>query len=1011
MRIQNVELGISLPKKAMTFLSAGQLKWAGRVQERHRRNERELENELKTDLVRMMQQRRNQPLMDEEQTEIFGRCTELLELKEGWVKIKEQAQATDVKKWLNHIPRKGERTIATGKATGVADCSAEEAAAWQWSYCSRERCRVSKEQGHPARIELKNKARANESIFATVVKFPFPLKSREFIFKQIWKSEEGKVTIAIQSIPDLKVDYGFNKRKLKGYTRGVWQFENLPDKGKVKQCKITFVTYLDTNGFFPTRLVNNLVPDQLDSLTILAENFQKDEIIDREDSARLETIIREKWADEVYTVQENNAILNGIAFLQSVKDSSLWIDVGDDFDHYHSMNDIRWKLAHLENDKLATGIVEAVVDAKMEKIAAWEFLKTSRESTAQHLKKSGVENLVQADLRGGKGWGKTSIEVRAGMEEVAAFFWDFDSRANIEISDNIERRIVNEGDWKRVVIRMQRLTSKHHGHHSNRRFVNEMTLHKLDDETMLLLARPVDEEFYGIYSTRRTSVVGLGDNVVKAKDFRAIKMKKAGAGKTRVEMALVLETGHNIGVNRRATKASVEKLLGEIASMAIYFHQLKPLGDYGAGSGEVLGHALLWNASSAKKRLERLEVMMKGKALQAFVKQHTWFPLLMRQALSGRLSLGKPVKTKLVCITDTEATQIGKNLIPALTSKKLAEAGIDQWKVQNRAVGELMEKHEWFGPMILVVSKGIVKSAAWGLLWRIMVGAVLSVTDMGTDILVLKQFWEGGKQLETYRNFTLGSLASSIFLQLIIAFLQNFKMGPLRLLREFFIVLTGMKSPVDAYRVAFRHANEMGGLYWTFNNIVIVATLFLALKATEEKGAIEEEKMATLWRVAMYLAIAEFVTFAVFLLNINRQFISTFFSIETGGQLTVRTFLENSSDAIKFHAVFSVHPNQWKRIKQDVVRWLEIGWDTWMEENPRWFLDEKDWIPQDMRPVRLDRRVFFTASKRTKVGAKSKIERDEKKRGGWSLLGRNRKVGVEREEDPDPDPDSFLVTD
>lgn len=66
--------------------------------------------------------------------------------------------------------------------------------------------------------------------------------------------------------------------------------------------------------------------------------------------------------------------------------------------------------------------------------------------------------------------------------------------------------------------------------------------------------------------------------------------------------------------------------------------------------------------------------------------------------------------------------------------------------------------------------------------------------------------------------------------------------------------------------VQFRHANEMGGLYWTFNNIVTVATLFLALNATEEKGAIEEKKMATLWRVAMYLAIAEFVTFAVFLL-------------------------------------------------------------------------------------------------------------------------------------------------
>ena len=66
-------------------------------------------------------------------------------------------------------------------------------------------------------------------------------------------------------------------------------------------------------------------------------------------------------------------------------------------------------------------------------------------------------------------------------------------------------------------------------------------------------------------------------------------------------------------------------------------------------------------------------------------------------------------------------------MIPALKSKKLIDAGVYQWRVQNLAVKQLMEKYEWFEPMTVVLGKGIVKAAAWGLMWRVCVGAVLSM--------------------------------------------------------------------------------------------------------------------------------------------------------------------------------------------------------------------------------------------------------------------------------------------
>ena len=68
--------------------------------------------------------------------------------------------------------------------------------------CSNERMRINREEGHPARLELREKARENERTFATVKKFPFPLANREFVVRMFWKSEEGKVLIAFKSVSD-----------------------------------------------------------------------------------------------------------------------------------------------------------------------------------------------------------------------------------------------------------------------------------------------------------------------------------------------------------------------------------------------------------------------------------------------------------------------------------------------------------------------------------------------------------------------------------------------------------------------------------------------------------------------------------------------------------------------------------------------------------------------------------------------------------------------------------------
>ena len=100
-----------------------------------------------------------------------------------------------------------------------------------------------------------------------------------------------------------------------------------------------------------------------------------------------------------------------------------------------------------------------------------------------------------------------------------------------------------------------------------------------------------------------------------------------------------------------------------------------------------------------------------------------------------------------------------------------------------------------------------MKTASWGLMWRVGLGAVLSLTDLVTDIFVLKQFWERDDAV-VFRNLQIASLTAYLFLQLMLVVVQNRDSGISKYLKEIFIVLTGFKGPWDAYKVAIGAEQE-----------------------------------------------------------------------------------------------------------------------------------------------------------------------------------------------------------
>jgi hypothetical protein len=107
-----------------------------------------------------------------------------------------------------------------------------------------------------------------------------------------------------------------------------------------------------------------------------------------------------------------------------------------------------------------------------------------------------------------------------------------------------------------------------------------------------------------------------------------------------------------------------------------------------------------------------------------------------------------------------------------------------------------------------------------GLKARVTFGAATSMLDLVTDVYVTHKLWSAKK----YGSFkaSLASLAVSIGIQMLTVWVQNRKLGMLRVLREWFPILIGFKPAVDAYRVATGAKQEVGTAFDAMHEMTVM---------------------------------------------------------------------------------------------------------------------------------------------------------------------------------------------
>jgi hypothetical protein len=159
--------------------------------------------------------------------------------------------------------------------------------------------------------------------------------------------------------------------------------------------------------------------------------------------------------------------------------------------------------------------------------------------------------------------------------------------------------------------------------------------------------------------------------------------------------------------------------------------------------------------------------------------------------------------------------------------------------------------------------------------------------------------------------------------------------------------------------VQFRGPGEMGGFYFTVNNVMGFVFCFAAIKiffasdVSEASRLNEGIALKALFGLLVFWALNA----ALGVSMMKKEYRKTFVSLELGCEWAQKFFLEGETDEVK-SVTLKLNKKKWEPVEKPVKEWVQENWWTWKEEKPGWFTDA--WIakvPDDFIPAKEDRVV------------------------------------------------------
>jgi len=199
--------------------------------------------------------------------------------------------------------------------------------------------------------------------------------------------------------------------------------------------------------------------------------------------------------------------------------------------------------------------------------------------------KVGGTGKTMVKIDGDNAWGTTVFTVKCDLEEVAAYFWDFESRASNR--SDVRREVLEKvSDFEIKIRRRQRMDSKHHGHHHDREYMNVMKLIKVDEDTIVIRLVPLAQSQRRFWRPTR----GISGTHV-AEETATLRIKRQVAKEIRIELVTRLHLG--TFVSKATKRATLLEHMSQATAVAHYFNDLLPSALFDDEDAKLLGCALM----------------------------------------------------------------------------------------------------------------------------------------------------------------------------------------------------------------------------------------------------------------------------------------------------------------------------------------------------------------------------------------------------------------------------------
>ena len=190
-------------------------------------------------------------------------------------------------------------------------------------------------------------------------------------------------------------------------------------------------------------------------------------------------------------------------------------------------------------------------------------------------------------------------------------------------------------------------------------------------------------------------------------------------------------------------------------------------------------------------------------SLQRVTHKYPWFDdLILSISLGQRRfamfeSVGKTTGS-LFSFTKDQAF-LSQRRLAKLILHSAPSLAVDEWISTSAALTELdAEFKTLFRPFVICVVKCLLERHDWGVVLRVVLGATLSILNMGTDVNMVNQFYSSGQTFAG--TSTVVMILFNLFVQLEIVYMQNARMPRGVLFKDILFVVTYLKPGVDARR-------------------------------------------------------------------------------------------------------------------------------------------------------------------------------------------------------------------